>query len=546
MKAGAVSILLLLPLLVCAQSKSDKKLVEQLKTDIYYLASDSLEGRRTGSDGERLAGDYIIARYEAQNIAAYKGKYRYPFSFVYGKEILDATQIKLGNDFMRIKGQAFPMPFSANKKVYSEVLPDVNEAGNLWMMNLYANADESSDPHFDAEKVMYDKAKDAAAHGAKGVLFYDGFGSKYPPSFEQMSTYETLDIPVAFLTFNAYDDYVVGRDKNSGGLPVDLDITIKKSERTGTNIAAYIDNKAKYTIVLGAHYDHLGRGEDGNSLNPKKDNQIHNGADDNASGTAALIEIAGWVKKHKLKHYNYLFIDFSGEELGLLGSKAFVKEQTGIDSAHIACMINMDMVGRLNDSTHSLTIGGVGTSPVWGKLLAKPNKNFKLVFDSSGIGPSDHTSFYLANIPVLFFFTGQHKDYHKPSDDADKINYTGEVSVMHYVFYFVSALDKMPKPAFIRTKQSNTNRVNFKVTLGIMPDYSYQDKGVRVDGMTEGRPASRAGIKEGDIIVQLGQYNIAGMQSYMEALSKFSKGDNTTVTVMRNGQKIEMSVQFDK
>jgi len=545
MKAGFISVLLLLPVLVFAQSKADKKTIQQLKADIYYLASDSLEGRRTGSDGERLAGGYIITRYQAQNIPAYKNQYRYPFSFVYGKEILDATQIKIGNDYMRIKGQAFPLPFSANKRVYSEVLPDVNEAGNLWMMNLYANQDEANDPHFDAVKVIYDKAKDAAAHGAKGVLFYDGFGSKYQPSFEPLSTTEMLDIPVAFLTFNAYDDYITARDK-SGNLSIDLNVAIKKSERTGTNIAAYIDNKAKYTVVLGAHYDHLGRGEDGNSLNAAKDNQIHNGADDNASGTAALVEIAGWVKKHKLKHYNYLFLNFSGEELGLLGSKAFVKEQTGMDSSHIAYMINMDMVGRLNDSTHALTIGGVGTSPVWGKLLAKPNKNFKLNLDSAGIGPSDHTSFYLANIPVLFFFTGQHRDYHKPSDDADKINYPGELSVMQYVYYFVSAMDKMPKPVFTPTKQSSMSRVNFKVTLGIMPDYSYQDAGVRVDGVTADRPASRAGMKEGDIIIQLGNNKVAGMQSYMEALSKFSKGDATTVIVLRKGEKVEMPVQFDK
>lgn len=551
MKAGALSIWFLLPGLVCtqlafSQSKADKKIIKQVQADIYYLASDSLEGRRTGSEGERKAGDYIISRYEAQKIPAYKGQYRYPFNFIYGKEILDATQIKIANDYMRIKGQAFPLPFSAGKKASGDVLPDVNEAGNVWMMNLYASQDEANDPHFDAEKMMYDRAKDAAAHGAKGVLFYDGYGSKYPPTFNPLSTNESLDIPVAFLTFNAYDDYVLSRDKNISNVLVELNIAIKKSERTGTNIAAYIDNKAPLTVVIGAHYDHLGYGEDGNSLYAGKDPQIHNGADDNASGTAALIEMAGWIKKKHLKHYNYLFIDFSGEELGLLGSKAFIKEQQGIDSAHIAYMINMDMVGRLNDSTHALTVGGVGTSPVWGKLLAKPNKNFRIGIDSAGVGPSDHTSFYLANIPVLFFFTGTHKDYHKPSDDADKINYNGEVAVMHYVYSFVQALDKLPRPAFTRTKQSTVGRVNFKVTLGIMPDYSYQEIGVRVDGVSDGRPAMNAGIKGGDIIIQLGDHKIAGMQSYMEALSKFNKGDNTKVTVLRNGQQVELPLQFDK
>lgn len=551
MKAGALSLWLLLPALICtqpiyAQSKADRKTVEQLKADIYYLASDSLEGRRTGSEGEQLAGDYIISRYEALDIPAYKGSYRYPFNFVYGKEIMDATQIKVGSDYMRIKGQAFPLPFSANKKAASEVLPDVNEPDNVWLMGLYANEEEANNPHFDAEKMMYEKAKDAAAHGAKGVLFYDGFGSKYPPDFNSLSTNEILDIPVAFLSYDAYDDYVVARDKFAGNLPIELDINIRKSERTGTNIAAYIDNGAPLTVVLGAHYDHLGHGEDGNSLDAHKDHQIHNGADDNASGTAALIELAGWIKKKRLKHYNYLFVNFSGEELGLLGSKAFIKEQKGIDSVHIAYMINMDMVGRLNDSTHALTIGGVGTSPAWGKLLATPNKDFRVGIDSAGIGPSDHTSFYLNSIPVLFFFTGTHKDYHKPSDDADKINYVGEVSVMHYVYSFVEELEKMPRPRFTTTKQSTVGKVNFKVTLGIMPDYSYQEIGVRVDGVSDDRPAKRAGLKDGDIIIQLGEHKIAGMQSYMEALSKFSKGDSTTVTVLRNGEQVTLPLQFDK
>jgi hypothetical protein len=547
MKSGLLPALLLLFFSLSAfgkEKKADKKTAAQLKAEVYYLASDSLEGRRTGSVGEHKAADYIIARYEELGIQGYKGQYKYPFNFIYGKEILDATQIKIGNNYAHIKDEAFPLPFSANKSVSGEALPDVNEEGNIWILSLYGSEDESKDPHFDAEKVMYDRSKDAITHGAKGVLFYDSYGSKYAPEFNALSQLEALDIPVAFIGFSAWQAYA-DKNKTSGNLPIILNVDIKKSERVGTNIAAYIDNSAKYTVVLGAHYDHLGYGEDGNSLYAGKDKQIHNGADDNASGTAALLEIAGWIKKHHLHHYNYLFINFSGEELGLLGSKAFIKDQH-IDSSQIDYMINMDMVGRLNDSTHALTVGGIGTSTEWAKLLAKPNKNFKLNFDSSGVGPSDHTSFYLDNIPVLFFFTGTHKDYHKPSDDADKINYNGEVSVMHYIYYFVSSLEKEPKLAFTVTKQSSVGRVAFKVTLGIMPDYSYQDKGVRVDGVSEDRPAKRAGLKEGDIIVQLGAYKVQGMQSYMEALGKFNKGDATKVTVMRNGQQMILPIQFDK
>lgn len=530
-------------------AQSDRKIEKELRADIGYLASDSLEGRRTGSEGERKAGDYIQKRYEEIKVPAYKGNYRYPFGFVYGKEIGKNTQLMLNSHVLRLKEEAFPLPFSASKKVHGEVLPDIYESGNIWMMPLYAEKDEADDPHFDAEKFMYEHAKAAMEKGAIGVLFYDPYGSKYAPEYNGQSVItETIDIPVAFLTYKGFMNYGQNTDNknnNSSAEVIDMNINIKRGDRIGTNIAAYIDNKAPYTVVIGAHYDHLGRGEDGNSLYAGKDAQIHNGADDNASGTAALLVMAEMVKKHRLKHYNYLFVNFSAEELGLLGSKAFIKDQA-LDSMHIAYMINMDMVGRLNDSTHALEIGGVGTSPAWASIISKPNKNFRISVDSSGVGPSDHTSFYHANIPVLFFFTGTHRDYHKPSDDADKINYKGEVAVIHYVYNVVATMDKQPKPQFHATKQNSIGRVNFKVTLGIMPDYAYQDKGVRIDGVSDGKPASRAGLKEGDIIVQLGEYKVQGMQSYMEALSHFNKGDKTTVKVKRGNKELEMPLQFDK
>lgn len=543
--------LLALPLLttvtaVQAQSKADIKTAERLKKDITYLASDELEGRLTGSEGEHKAAAYIVKRYADEGVPPYKGQYQHPFHFTYGKGIGKATHIKVGNNDLRMKEDAFPLPFSKNKHVSGEVLPDVLESDNIWLVNLYADKDEAENPHFKWEKVMYDRAKEAEKQGAKGIVFYDGYGAKWPPVYNALSEYETVNIPVAFIGHDAFEKYIQDEDGNYvAGVPLSLDINIKKTERTGTNIAAYIDNHKPYTVVIGAHYDHLGRGEDGNSLYTGKDKAIHNGADDNASGTAALLEMAGWVKHHKLRHYNYLFVNFSGEELGLLGSKNFVKDEK-LDSNHIAYMINMDMVGRLNDSTRALTIGGVGTSPAWAAYVNKDDGPFKIVIDSSGIGPSDHTSFYLQGIPVLFFFTGTHKDYHKPSDDADKINYNGEVAVMKYVYNVVETMDENPKPAFTTTKQSSMARVDFKVTLGIMPDYSYQDRGVRVDGVSDDRPAKRAGIKEGDVITALGTYKVEGLQSYMEALGKFNPGDATQVEVKRGVESIKLPVIFDK
>ena len=526
-----------------AQSKSDKKTIQQLKKDIEYLASDELEGRRTATEGERKALEFIEARYKKEKIGHYRGQYNHPFQFVYGKEITPATQIRIGNDVMNIPEDIFPMPFSANttRKLYGEVLPDVYEQGNIWMISLYADEDEAKDAHFDYEKLIYDRAKEAHKQGAEALIFYDAYQSKYPPRFNGRSDFEPLDIPVAFLSYRAFERSIKNRQD---GVPVEMNISIKKGEYTGHNVAAFIDNKAAYTVVIGAHYDHLGYGHDGNSLYASKDKQIHNGADDNASGTAGLLELASRINKNKLKHYNYLFVHFSGEELGLLGSKAFVKDMQ-IDSSQIAYMINMDMIGRLNDSTHALTVGGVGTSPVWGQFISRTNKDFKITIDSSGVGPSDHTSFYHAGIPVLFLFTGLHTDYHKPSDDADKINYQGEAKVLQYAYNIVSAMDKQPKPTFTPTKQKAVGGVRFKVTLGIMPDYSYQeDNGVKVDGVTDDRPAAKAGIKAGDIITQLGEYKIQGMQSYMEALSKFKFGDSVTVTVLRDGNLISMPLTF--
>lgn len=515
-------------------------MIKRLKADIEYLASDELEGRRTGSEGERKAAEYLERRYQKEEIQPYRGSYRHPFQFVYGKEIAKETAIRMGEATLSTE-EAFPLPFSANTTtaLKSEILPDVFEQGDIWMMHLYNDADEAKDAHFDYEKVMYEKAKEAKKQGASAVVFYDGYDAKYPPVFNRRSDFEPIDIPVVFLSYAAFEKYVKAKEE---GVRVTLNTVIKKSERTGTNVAAYIDHKAPYTVVIGAHYDHLGHGEDGSSLAGKSP-AIHNGADDNASGTAGLLELASKIKKKRNRNYNYLFLHFSGEELGLLGSKAIVKDLQ-LDSSKIAYMINMDMIGRLNDSTHALTVGGVGTSPEWAQFVSKTNKHFKFVIDSSGVGPSDHTSFYHSGIPVLFFFTGIHSDYHKPSDDADKINYLGEVQVLNYAQSIIDLMDTRPKPMFTPTKQSTVGKVRFKVTLGIMPDYSYQEAGVKVDGVTEDKPAIKAGIKAGDIIVQLGEYKIQGMQSYMEALSKFKSGQTVEVTVLRGGEPVKMPLTF--
>lgn len=313
---------------------------------------------------------------------------------------------------------------------------------------------------------------------------------------------------------------------------------------SSNNVVGYLDNGSPYTVVIGAHYDHLGLGHDHNSLDANPEGKIHNGADDNASGTAAVIELARYYAQNGVKEqHNFLFICFSGEELGLLGSKKFTETPT-IDLSSVSYMINMDMIGRLNEEKR-LVIGGVGTSPAFVPLINNLKTDIGIKKDSAGIGPSDHTSFYLKNIPVLFAFTGQHSDYHKPSDDTEKVNFTGEVKILQLMTQIINELDRVPKLVFQETKTKDAGGTPaFKVTLGIMPDYTFEEKGVKVDGVTDNRPAAKAGLVKGDIIIGLGSIEVNDMASYMKALAAHKKGDKTKVKVKRGSDTKEFDVEF--
>lgn len=310
------------------------------------------------------------------------------------------------------------------------------------------------------------------------------------------------------------------------------------------NVVGYLDNGAANTIVIGAHYDHLGLGHDHNSLEANSEGKIHNGADDNASGTAGVIELARYFTGNGVREkHNFLFICFSGEELGLIGSKKYTELPT-IDLSTVSFMVNMDMIGRLNEEKR-IMVGGVGTAPNFVPLLESLKEpDLSIRFDSAGIGPSDHTSFYLKDIPVLFFFTGQHSDYHKPSDDVAKINFPGEKRVLGLVIKTVENLDNIPKLVFQKTKNKQEDSPRFKVTLGIMPDYTWDGEGVRVDGVTDGRPAAKAGLQKGDVIVGLGDLTVKSIQDYMKGLAMFKKGDTTNVKIKRKEEEKTMPVTF--
>jgi hypothetical protein len=313
------------------------------------------------------------------------------------------------------------------------------------------------------------------------------------------------------------------------------------STETGENVIGYIDNKAENTVVIGAHYDHLGMGGEGSLY--REGEAIHNGADDNASGVAMMLHLADSLqKKDSPKNNNYLFIAFSGEEEGLLGSNYFVKNPT-IDTKKVTYMLNMDMVGRLN-SENTLAVYGVGTSPILKQTVNANAGDLNIAENESGVGPSDHTSFYLADIPVLHFFTGQHEDYHKPSDDTEKVNFEGMEIVSNYIFSIIKDLDSQKKLPFKKTKNESEVVPDFKVTLGVVPDYLFSGKGMRIDGISEDRPAQKAGLQKGDIVVKMGDYEVTDMMSYMKSLSKFEKGQTTKVTIDRSGELKEVEVTF--
>jgi hypothetical protein len=311
---------------------------------------------------------------------------------------------------------------------------------------------------------------------------------------------------------------------------------------TGTNVIGYLDHKAPNTIVIGAHYDHLGMGGEG-SLH-RDGPAIHNGADDNASGVAVMLQLAKKLQNEKYQGNNYLFIAFSGEEMGLLGSNFFTKNAT-VPLSEMNYMINMDMVGRLNEEK-ALAVHGIGTSPLWNQTVFAANSSFQLAEHKSGVGPSDHTSFYLNDIPVLHMFTGQHDDYHKPGDDSEKLNYEGMRMIEEYILNIVAELDNNGKITFTKTKDESAAVPSFKVGLGVVPDYLFSGKGMRIDGVSEGRAAQNAGLEKGDVVIKMGDSTVVDMMSYMRVLSTFDVGDATTVVIDRKGEELIKEIVFVK
>ncbi|MEN9884795.1 MAG: hypothetical protein RLZZ420_2012 [Bacteroidota bacterium] len=528
-------------------SRKDKKVIGYLETEVSYLASNDLKGRRAGDEGEILAANFIAGKFKEIGLLpkgnVYNTSFFQPFD-IYDGKFIDSTSFFLVNGVKAEVGRdIFPLSNSPKAVFKSNITPAIHESGQPWLYDLGEELIENKDnPHFDIQNLVLEKLKSAKAKNVPYIIFYNSSPLKDNITFDPKDRSETALIPAFYLTAKSKVFLFPDSESEYG---IDLNISISPRYRNARNVVGYIDNKSELTVVIGAHFDHLGYGEDGNSMIRGAAPDIHNGADDNASGTASLIELAFALKGGKAKQYNFLFIAFSAEELGLNGSKFFVENPT-IDLKSVNYMINMDMVGRMNDSTKTITVGGYGTSSSWNKMIsAVDSKDFSIKADSSGSGPSDHTSFYRKDIPVLFFFTGLHSDYHKPSDDADKINYTGIFKIIRFIEMLILKDKSGARIDFLKTREQQTSTsTRFSVSMGIMPDYSYSGNGVRVDGVSDNRPAKKVGILAGDIVKQLGDIKTSSVESYMQALSKFKKGDSTTVIILRKDQEIKFEITF--
>ncbi|MES2380538.1 MAG: M20/M25/M40 family metallo-hydrolase [Bacteroidota bacterium] len=554
--SASVFILLALVSQTKAQSiqKSDDDIINSLQQNISYLSDEKLEGRLMGSRGEKMAYEFLVDNFQSLGFVA-KGTNG---SFI---QTFSLNKLSYNNVNFSIKKKSYEQVFKGLNPIEFYPLTQSNigkiKGKTIWL-GLGEAADYVNKKNIDGKifviklgapnistKPLEDRIDTAIKLGAEAIVIVNQYQDILEPEFKPFFKPNFRKVPVYLFTHKTKIDTL-----NFDNATVELNIDTVTRSLEGHNVIAYINNKAPNTVVIGAHYDHLGYNELGGSTYRRTENekpQIHNGADDNASGTAALIELAEIIKKANLRKNNYLFIAFSGEEEGLLGSNYFVKNPT-IDISKVNYMINMDMVGRLDSTKNTFSINGVGTSPIWREALRVVNvKGLNApITTESGSGASDHTSFYNMDIPVLHFFTGSHYDYHKPSDDHDLINYKGEMNIIKYIYQLVYNLEKVDKLTFTKTKDTDHSGTasSFKVTLGIMPDYLYEGKGIKIDGVTEGKPAANAGLKKGDNIVKLGSYTIADMTSYMETLGKFNKGDKTTITYIRDGKTIEANVTF--
>ncbi|MFZ1731143.1 MAG: M28 family peptidase [Bacteroidota bacterium] len=557
-------------------SSDDDVTAAELKAHVSWLASDALEGRGTGTPSIDLAAEYIAREFKRYGLkpAGDNGTYFQTFDVITGIEMeeksLSLTQE--GNDLILESGEFMPYTFSASGEFRGKIVfAKYGITDPSGTQDDYAGLDvkgcvvlvrsgypESADPHGSIPMLSSARAKALSAreHGAVALMIIHQDVDEVR-KFQYDRSPSDAGIAVGKIQLELarmiLDMARIGGSVLDGGEPqpptegptVELRGNFKVSlvRKNTRNVVGMVEGEdTDDCFVVGAHYDHLGWGQEG-SLYRGEEPMVHNGADDNASGTAGMMELAQWYANKPARHA-MLFMAFSGEEMGLLGSAHWAEHPT-VPIEKVRSMFNLDMIGRLPDSTRRLNVQGIGTSPVWKEIVEKENdsEKFNLALIEDGQGSSDHSSFYTKGIPVLFFFTGLHTDYHRPSDDTEKIDFTGEEQVTRYIAEIINDADALPEVPFTKVVKKDDEKVaRFNVYVGTIPDYSENEHGFRITGTSPGSPADKAGMKEGDIITKFGETEVRNIYDYMTALSRHQPGDEVPVIVLRGEEKVTVKV----
>jgi aminopeptidase YwaD len=532
---------------------SDEAVIDRLKQDVYTLASDEMEGREAGTRGERLAAAYIKERMKEIGIQPmFDGSFLQEFTFPGQWIITPGNFLSVGGRIYYPGEQYNLLPVSGDATVdapavyvgrgmenflgISDYVTTVSLEGKIFVIEYFLPELQERESGLTQQEVVGRKLEAAQNHGAAGVVFVNSLGERPNPRILLRGNLPRLDIPVVFADYPVFE-YL----RDNPNTTVSISTQLERETFTSVNVAGYWDNNAETTVVIGGHFDHLGYGG-GGSRSPAE-RVMHPGADDNASGTAGVLEAARYLTNSDLTSNNYIFIAFAAEEKGLLGSRYFTNSDA-YDMERINYMFNYDMIGRLTD--HSMALIGTGTSPTWDELIdtAVPG-HFNIRRSPGGMGGSDHSAFYMKDIPVIFFFTGMHEDYHRPGDTPDKVNYEGAREILDFSFGMIAQLDGMPRLEFTPTPMADSRRRRAEaVTLGLMPDLTFDGQGLRVEAVVEDRPAQKAGLVAGDVIIRIDENQVQEIQSYMSALEQLRPGQTAVLTVIREDEEISVEVEL--
>lgn len=497
--------------------KADNSPASKIKNDIAFLCSEKCEGRLAGSSGEKEAAKYIESRLAELKIAPFKSKYQWDFSYKGGARLGANAYFKIFENKLTIGSDIIFLPYGKGNTVLGSAMPNVNEPDNVWLVpisKLKLNSTNSP------QKILHDYAELCAQQSASAVLYLNDLDASQDLTMLNLNSFDQVNVPVVFMNAKAYQTNIKPNLKKDW-IEVDGKLGYENSNLTGRNVIGYIDNKAPFSIVVAAHYDHIG--------NP---GALFKGANQNASGVAALLSVAEMVKAYNLRRFNYFFVALSGHENDMQGAKAFIQQNEFMIN-NISCMLNLDQVGRLDNSKVELYLSGIGTSPAWGPLLQKANKGLTLQTDSSGVGYGDYNAFYYKNIPVLNISTGYNDDYHRVSDEEKKINNSGVFEISSFTYRILAELDKQTKLIFNQTKDIMPALKKLKSDIGIIHDFTFNQNGCRVAATLPGSKAAKAGIVSGDILIKIGAFPIIDLEDYIESLNKSTPGKEVTIIVKR-------------